>query len=49
MLPSVTEGLLTLPNPYLDNSEDGSSQPFVDPDADQPLLTEPMYLPLITR
>ena len=46
---SVTQGLLTLPNPYLDNSEDGSTQPFVDPDADLPLLTEPMYLPLINR
>ena len=45
----ATAGLLTMPNPYLDNSEEGSSQPFVDPDADLPLLTEPMYLPLITR
>ena len=46
---SVTEGLRELPNPYLDNSEEGSSQPFEDTDAGSPLSVEPMFLPMITR
>jgi hypothetical protein len=46
---SVAEGLRELPNPYLDNSDEGSSQPFEEPDAGSPLSVEPMFLPMITR
>jgi pullulanase-type alpha-1,6-glucosidase len=46
---AAAEGLRKLANPYLDNSEEGSSGPFLDPDAALPLSAKPMFLPMITR
>jgi hypothetical protein len=46
---SADEGLRRMDNPYLDNSEEGPTAPFVDPDINTPLVFREMYMPLITR
>jgi pullulanase-type alpha-1,6-glucosidase len=46
---AADEGLRKLANPYLDNSEEGRGEPFVDPDINTPLSAQPMFMPLITR
>jgi hypothetical protein len=47
---AAVDGLRTMPNPYLDNSEEGSDQPFVDPDAESPFaIVMDLFLPMIKQ
>ena len=46
---AAADGLFQYPNPYVVDSDEESTTPFVDPDIDKPLCRGGMYLPMITR
>ncbi len=46
---AATDGLREVANLYLDDSDEGSDQPFVDVDAATPLAWPWVYLPMITH